>query len=222
MEGTTGFQRALPRRAPAHRSQQAHARQPGGRAAAGARARVPALETGDARGLALGSTHLYAARRRRLVRADRARFRARARTPAEARQATRRIAALPVAGARDAGARARAEGARRDRGQAERRPDFAARRRSRAAHRSAAGRRPGGPARQRDSRPQRAVATPDLAGETSRARSERRLPSGPDSSTTRSSRTRCSRHCRARRSARGRKRSWPRRGGPCTTSRARC
>ncbi len=42
------------------------------------------------------------------------------------------------------------------------------------------------------------------------------------SSTTRSSRTRCSRRCRARRSARGPKRSWPRRGGRCTTSRARC
>src|SRR5690349_16570751 len=114
MEGAAGLHRTISRRVAAHRPRATLARQPGGRAAAGTRARIPALETRHARRLALEPTLIYAPGRRWPVQPHRARIRARTATPAEPRQAPRRAAAFPEAGTRSTRPRACPEGARRD------------------------------------------------------------------------------------------------------------
>src|SRR6187551_1916534 len=162
----------MSRGAAADRPLEPHARKPGGCVAARARARIPTLETRDATRLALESTHIYTAGRRRPVHPDRARIRARAAAAAEPGQAARRTTAPPETGARIARPGARAEGARGDRREAERRPRLDAGGRNRAAHRDLAGRRPGDLAGQCGARTQRAVAAPDLARETPGARGQ--------------------------------------------------
>ena len=176
----------------------------------------------DARGLALESTHLYTARRRRGVQPARARIRAGARAPAEPRQATRRVAALPRRRCAKCWYPARVPKVHAETAVKQNAGLIvAARRRDRAADRGAARRGPGKPARQHDARAQRAVATPDLARETPhcpRPRGDFRL--GQQLYDQKLALRACSRRCRARKSARGPKPSSPPRAARCTPSRA--